>query len=183
MSPSGTSTGRSACRSRSSNCLQVRTKSPAAKSSSPKRSSTLKLPQLVEDREASDSELRDLVASYYHATLKESPSALEYLESRGLRSAEMVERFQLGFSNRTLGYHLPQRNRQAGQQILLESNERSRHSIRLRERVILPLVIITLLRALSGRFTLHRNIARWTLPLWLYVSVTGVVIYVMLYGA
>ncbi|MGA9813282.1 MAG: DUF420 domain-containing protein [Terriglobales bacterium] len=46
---------------------------------------------------------------------------------------------------------------------------------------IVPLVIITLSRALRGRYDKHRRIARWTFPLWLYVSVTGVVIYVMLY--
>ena len=46
---------------------------------------------------------------------------------------------------------------------------------------ILPLALITLSRALSKRFDRHRKIARWTLPIWLYVSVTGVVIYVMLY--
>lgn len=46
---------------------------------------------------------------------------------------------------------------------------------------IVPLVIITLSRALRGRFDRHRAIARWTYPLWLYVSVTGVVIYLMLY--
>ena len=44
-----------------------------------------------------------------------------------------------------------------------------------------PLAIITLVRALSDRFDRHRKIARWTLPIWLYVSVTGVVVYVMLY--
>jgi uncharacterized membrane protein YozB (DUF420 family) len=46
---------------------------------------------------------------------------------------------------------------------------------------IVPMVIITLTRALRERFDRHRAIARWTYPLWLYVSVTGVVIYVMLY--
>jgi uncharacterized membrane protein YozB (DUF420 family) len=46
---------------------------------------------------------------------------------------------------------------------------------------IVPLVIITLSRALRNRFDQHRKIARWTFPLWLYVSVTGVVIYFMLY--
>jgi uncharacterized membrane protein YozB (DUF420 family) len=46
---------------------------------------------------------------------------------------------------------------------------------------IVPLVIITLSRALRERFEQHRAIARWTYPLWLYVSVTGVVIYFMLY--
>src|SRR5215468_434131 len=47
--------------------------------------------------------------------------------------------------------------------------------------VIVPLVVITLSRAMRERFDLHRAIARWTYPLWLYVSVTGVVIYFMLY--
>ena len=46
---------------------------------------------------------------------------------------------------------------------------------------IVPMVIITLSRALRARFDRHRVIARWTFPLWLYVSVTGVVIYFMLY--
>jgi len=43
------------------------------------------------------------------------------------------------------------------------------------------LAVITLWRALKGRFEAHRRIARWTLPIWLYVSATGVVIYWMLY--
>jgi uncharacterized membrane protein YozB (DUF420 family) len=47
--------------------------------------------------------------------------------------------------------------------------------------IILPLALVTLSRALKERFDKHRQIARWTLPLWLYVSVTGVVIYWMLY--
>jgi putative membrane protein len=46
---------------------------------------------------------------------------------------------------------------------------------------VLPLAIVTLARALRGRFDRHAAIARWTLPIWLYVSVTGVVVYVMLY--
>jgi len=44
-----------------------------------------------------------------------------------------------------------------------------------------PLAIITLSRGLGARFDRHRRIARWTLPVWLYVSVTGVVVYWMLY--
>jgi putative membrane protein len=43
------------------------------------------------------------------------------------------------------------------------------------------LAILTLQRGLAGRYDRHRRIARWTLPIWLYVSVTGVVVYVMLY--
>ncbi len=48
--------------------------------------------------------------------------------------------------------------------------------------VALPLVLITFFFALSGRFATHRRIARWTYPIWLYVSVTGVVVYAMLAG-
>ena len=44
-----------------------------------------------------------------------------------------------------------------------------------------PLAIITLYRALGGQFERHRRIARWTFPIWFYVSVTGVVVYWMLY--
>ncbi len=46
---------------------------------------------------------------------------------------------------------------------------------------IVPLALVTLSRALRGRFDRHVRIARWTLPLWLYVSVTGVIVYVTLY--
>lgn len=45
--------------------------------------------------------------------------------------------------------------------------------------VIVPLVLITLVRALSAKFDKHRKIARWTMPLWLYVSITGVLVYLM----
>lgn len=44
-----------------------------------------------------------------------------------------------------------------------------------------PLALLTLVRALRERFQAHRSIARWTLPVWLYVSVTGVIVYLMLY--
>ena len=47
--------------------------------------------------------------------------------------------------------------------------------------LIPPLALVTLTFALKGRFVRHARLARWTLPAWLYVSVTGVVIYVMLY--
>jgi uncharacterized membrane protein YozB (DUF420 family) len=46
---------------------------------------------------------------------------------------------------------------------------------------IVPLVLITVSRALRSRFDRHKRIARWTLPLWFYVSVTGVIVYWMLY--
>jgi uncharacterized membrane protein YozB (DUF420 family) len=47
--------------------------------------------------------------------------------------------------------------------------------------IILPMIIVTLARALRRRFDTHKKIARWTWPLWMYVSVTGVVIYFLLY--
>jgi uncharacterized membrane protein YozB (DUF420 family) len=47
--------------------------------------------------------------------------------------------------------------------------------------VVLPLAIVTLSRGLKARYPQHRRIARWTFPIWLYVSVTGVLVYVLLY--
>ncbi|HEY1787807.1 MAG TPA: DUF420 domain-containing protein [Verrucomicrobiae bacterium] len=47
--------------------------------------------------------------------------------------------------------------------------------------VIVPMILITLNRALRERFELHKKIARWTWPLWMYVSITGVVVYLLLY--
>jgi uncharacterized membrane protein YozB (DUF420 family) len=46
---------------------------------------------------------------------------------------------------------------------------------------VLPLAIVTLSRGLSSRYPQHRRVARWTFPIWLYVSVTGVLVYVLLY--
>ena len=47
--------------------------------------------------------------------------------------------------------------------------------------VIVPMILITLWRAKKERFELHKKIARWTWPLWMYVSVTGVIVYLLLY--
>lgn len=47
--------------------------------------------------------------------------------------------------------------------------------------VIVPLIFVTLSRALKGKYMAHRRIARVTLPIWLYVSITGVIVYLMLY--
>jgi DNA primase len=66
---------------------------------------------------AADHLLLRSVFDYYHATLKESPEALAYLDKRGLMSAEMTERFRLGFANRTLAYRLPQKNRKDGAEV------------------------------------------------------------------
>jgi hypothetical protein len=65
-------------------------------------------------READDRVLLMQVVDYYQRTLKVSPMALRYLESRGLKSSEIIDRFKLGFANRTLGYGLPHANRAAG---------------------------------------------------------------------
>jgi uncharacterized membrane protein YozB (DUF420 family) len=46
---------------------------------------------------------------------------------------------------------------------------------------VVPLAIVTLSRGLKGRYPQHRRIARWTFPIWMYVSVTGVLVYVLLY--
>jgi putative membrane protein len=46
---------------------------------------------------------------------------------------------------------------------------------------VVPLILVTLYRATRGDFERHRKIARWTLPIWLYVSITGVVVYLFLY--
>ncbi|WP_419595277.1 CHC2 zinc finger domain-containing protein [Thiolapillus sp.] len=58
-----------------------------------------------------------VVIDYYHDTLKQSPDALEYLNSRGLGGAELIDCFKLGYANRTLGYRLPARNRKAGAEV------------------------------------------------------------------
>ena len=47
--------------------------------------------------------------------------------------------------------------------------------------VVLPMAIVTLWRGLNARHPMHRQIARWTFPLWMYVSVTGVLVYILLY--
>ena len=82
----------------------------------PKRSTVPKLPLPI-DPKSTDTELLTQVAEYYHETLEQSPEALEYLDSRGLNSADVAARFKLGFANRTLGYRLPQKNRKDGQEI------------------------------------------------------------------
>jgi DNA primase catalytic core len=78
-----------------------------------KISTVPKLPPLISQTN-DDKKLLEIVVSYYHKTLKESPEAQQYLLKRGLKSAEMVEHFRLGFANRTLGYHMPKANRLAG---------------------------------------------------------------------
>jgi DNA primase catalytic core len=86
---------------------------PLAASSPVKKSTVPKLPAPV-TAEAGDRELLLEIVGFYSETLKQSPEALKYLQSRGLTSPEMIDRFRLGFANRTLGYRLPAKNRSAG---------------------------------------------------------------------
>jgi DNA primase catalytic core len=81
-----------------------------------KKSTVPKLPPPVSPK-AQDRELLLEVVDYYNRTLKQSPEALKYLSSRGLQSSEMIDRFRLGFANRTLGYGLPRANRAAGAEV------------------------------------------------------------------
>lgn len=67
--------------------------------------------------DAEDQELLNRVIDFYHDTLKNSPEVLAYLEKRGLKNGEMVERFKLGFANRTLGLRLPLKTYKAGKSI------------------------------------------------------------------
>ena len=78
-----------------------------------KQSTVPKLPPPVA-RDADDRALLLQTVDYYSRTLKQSPEALKYLSSRGLQSSEIIDRFKLGFANRTLGYGLEGKNRVAG---------------------------------------------------------------------
>ena len=78
-----------------------------------KQSTVPKLPPPVA-RDADDRTLLLQTVDYYSRTLKQSPEALKYLSSRGLQSSEIIDRFKLGFANRTLGYGLEGKNRVAG---------------------------------------------------------------------
>ena len=92
----------------------LRTNPALAASSRPVKESTVrKLPTPVA-LDADDQAMLNQVIDYYHRTLKQSPEALAYLEQRGLKNPEMIERFQLGYANRTLGLRLPMKNRKEG---------------------------------------------------------------------
>ena len=78
-----------------------------------KRSTVRALPAPIE-RDADDVALLDQVTAYYHETLKRSPEALAYLQSRGLDHPDAIETFRLGYANRTLGLRLPNKQRKEG---------------------------------------------------------------------
>lgn len=88
---------------------------PGPESTGKPRHSGRRLPSPVR-LDADDAALLVQVIDYYHDTLKQSPEALAYLAARGL-AGELVERFRLGFANRTLGLRLPEKNRKAGADI------------------------------------------------------------------
>ncbi|MCF6252018.1 MAG: CHC2 zinc finger domain-containing protein [Methylococcaceae bacterium] len=78
-----------------------------------KHSTVQKLPTSLANN-AEDDKLLVQVIDYYHQALKDSPEALAYLQKRGIGSSEAIDRFKLGFANRTLGYRLPLKNRKEG---------------------------------------------------------------------
>ena len=85
----------------------------------PKQSTVPKLPPLFAPT-IDDQQALKIVVNYYHETLKnspDSPKAKQYLVQRGLESSEMIEHFRLGLSNRTLNYHVPDKNRASGAEI------------------------------------------------------------------
>jgi DNA primase catalytic core len=88
----------------------------AASSRIVRQSTVPKLPAPVTP-DADDQQLLDQVIEYYHATLKQSPEALAYLDKRGIASSEAIDRFKLGYANRTLGLRLPEKNRKHGAEI------------------------------------------------------------------
>src|SRR5271168_4880902 len=67
--------------------------------------------------DADDRALLGQVVDYYHETLKQSPEALAYVTARGLGDGELIDRFKLGYANRTLGLRLPEKTRKAGAEI------------------------------------------------------------------
>ncbi len=80
----------------------------------PPKRSTVRTLALPVEADGGDEEVLRQVVGYYHQSLKESPEALAYLEKRGLAHPDLVDHFQLGYSNRTLGLRIPLMNRKAG---------------------------------------------------------------------
>ena len=85
-----------------------------ATSAGPVKATTVRRLAAPVSFDADDQALLNQVASYYHETLKQSPEAMAYLASRGLVHPELIERFRLGYANRTLGLRLPEKNRKSG---------------------------------------------------------------------
>lgn len=89
---------------------------PTSTSPTPPAAPSRHLPAVV-GPSGSDGAMLGQVVDYYHETLKESPEALAYLERRGLASSSLIDRFRLGYANRTLGYRIPERRLKAGEEV------------------------------------------------------------------
>lgn len=89
---------------------------PKLSAGKPRAAQSFALPA-SSDRTAADQLLLDQVIEFYHETLLASPEALAYLERRGLGSRELIERFRLGYANRTLAYRLAPKQYKAGAQM------------------------------------------------------------------
>jgi len=83
----------------------------------PLKRATVPRLELPFDPAATDAELMRQVVEFYHERLLKTPDALDYLASRGLRCDEALEKFRLGFADRTLGLRIPEANRKAGSEI------------------------------------------------------------------
>jgi DNA primase catalytic core len=92
----------------------LRAQPPVAAEGAPARIAKLAPPVAMD---AGEQELLDQVIGFYHHTLLQSPEALAYLEKRGIADRELIERFRLGFANRTLGLRLPVKQLKAGAEI------------------------------------------------------------------
>ena len=87
-----------------------------------KRNTTNKHPDSLATNPDNQATLQRVI-DYYHECLKNSPEALAYLDKRGLNNPELIERFKLGFANRSLAYRLPEKNRKAGAEIRSQLQE------------------------------------------------------------
>jgi DNA primase catalytic core len=87
---------------------------PSVNTPSPRTTRAIPAPVAFD---ADDQALLNQTVNYYHDTLKQAPEALEYLKARGIAHPEAIERFKLGFANRTLGYSLPVKQIKAGAEI------------------------------------------------------------------
>ena len=83
----------------------------------PKKRSTVRKLESPLTESVDHQKLLHQVIEFYHGTLKESPEALAYLDSRGLSCSELIDQFKLGYANRSLAYRLPEKNRKQGAEI------------------------------------------------------------------
>ena len=100
-----------------STLLSTSTSSLVAATSTPiKKSTTPKLASPLSENADQQTALQQVIA-FYHQTLKENSEVQNYLKQRGLDSVALIDHFKLGYANRTLGLHLPHKNRKAGKQM------------------------------------------------------------------